>query len=181
MSFFITNILVGLGLSMDAFSLSILYGTLNLNKRKVLLLSFIVGIYHFFMPLIGYIIGDNILSQYILDPEFLIGIIFTIIAVQMFLSINKEEDIKPLSRAESLLLFGFTVSIDSFSIGMGFGTLKNNVMQILISSIIYSIMSFTFTYLGLTIGKKLSDKFGKIATLIGGIILFCFAIRYFLI
>lgn len=181
MSFFITNLLIGISLSMDAFSLAIVYGTLNLNKNKIIILSIIVGIYHLFMPLLGYFIGDNILSKYILDPEFLIGIIFLVIAFQMFFSINKEEDIKPLSKLGSLILFGFTVSIDSFSIGMGFGTLKDSLTNILISVIIYSLTSFTFTFLGLTIGKNLSQKFGKLATIIGSIILFCLAIRYFFI
>lgn len=181
MSFFITNLFIGIGLSMDAFSLAILYGTLNFKKRKILWLSIIVGIYHFLMPLLGYIIGENVLANYILNPEHLIGIIFTVIAVEMLLSLRKNEEVKSLKGLGGLLLFGFTVSIDSFSIGMGFGTLKLTVIEMIIASIIYSLTSCFFTYLGLSIGSSLSEKFGKIATFIGSVILLTIALHYFFI
>lgn len=181
MSFFLTNLLIGIGLSMDAFSLSILYGTLNLKKSKILWLSIIVGIYHFLMPLLGSLIGNHVLANYIPDPEFLIGVIFTVISVQMLFSIKKEEEVKTLKGIGSLLLFGFTVSIDSFSIGMGFGTLKNSLLRTFLSSLIYSFTSLLFTYLGLNIGTSLTKKFGKIATFFGSILLLAIAIHYFLI
>ena len=47
----ITIIMVAIGLSMDAFSLAILYGTLSFDKKKSLTLSGSVGVFHFFMPL----------------------------------------------------------------------------------------------------------------------------------
>ncbi len=181
MSFFVTNLLVGIGLSMDAFSLAILYGTINLRRKTIWQLSTIVGIYHFFMPLLGYLIGDHFLARYILDPEFLVGAIFLVIAIQMLLSLKKEEEVKPLQSIGSLLLFGFTVSIDSFSIGIGFGTLGQSIISILSSCIVYSLTSATFTYFGLTIGTSLSHRFGKWSTFIGSIILLGLSIHYFLI
>lgn len=48
---FISVIMIAIGLSMDAFSLAILYGTLNFTKRKTLTLATCVGVFHFFMPL----------------------------------------------------------------------------------------------------------------------------------
>ena len=49
----ISVIMIAIGLSMDAFSLAILYGTLNFTKRKALTLAGFVGAFHFFMPLLG--------------------------------------------------------------------------------------------------------------------------------
>ncbi len=181
MPFFLATLLIGIGLSMDAFSLSILYGTLNLKKRKILWLSAIVGIYHFIMPLLGYLIGDHVLSKFILNPEILVAIIFCVIAGQMLYSLKQEEEIKSLDGFFSLLLFGFTVSIDSFSIGMGFGTLQHTIFHILFGSLMFSLISCLFTYFGLSIGSTLSKKFGKMATFIGSIILFGMAIYYFFI
>lgn len=181
MSFLLTNFLIGIGLSMDAFSLAIIYGTLNISKKRKWLLSGIVAIYHFFNPLLGYLFGDNVLSKYILNPEILIGFIFGIIAIQMLWSVQKEEEIKSLKTLGSLLLFGLTVSIDSFSIGMGFGTLQNTFSEITLSALIYSIISGSFTFLGLTIGTSLNKRFGKIATVFGSIILLGLAVYYFLI
>ena len=54
-------ILIGISLSMDAFSLSLAYGTLNIKNRNINLLTLIVGLYHFFMPLIGMFVGKKII------------------------------------------------------------------------------------------------------------------------
>jgi hypothetical protein len=71
-------ILIGIGLSMDAFSLALCYGVLNLEKAKIRLLSLIVGSFHFFMPLFGMLLG-NILEHYImLDMRYAVFIIFMI-------------------------------------------------------------------------------------------------------
>ena len=55
-------IVIAVSLSMDAFSLSLAYGTLNLEKSQIRLLSLIVGLYHFFMPLLGMWVGTKILN-----------------------------------------------------------------------------------------------------------------------
>lgn len=181
MSFLFTNILIGIGLSMDAFSLSILYGTLNLSKKKIIHLSMIVGGYHLCMPLFGHLIGENVLAKYILDPEFLIGVIFAVIAFQMLISLKKEEEVKSLNGIGALLLFGLTVSMDSFSVGMGFGTLNHTFLSVILSAIIFCLVSFVFTFTGLSIGASFSKRFGKVSNLIGSLILLGLAIYYFLI
>lgn len=176
MSFLLTTILTGIGLSMDAFSLAIIYGTLGLSKRKMIVASLAVGLYHFFMPLFGFLLGDLFLAEVIRHGEFLVGAIFTLIAVEMLLSYKKEEQPEMLQNFWSILLFGFTVSLDSFSVGIGFGTMEENMM---ISAICFSLISAFFTYFGLTVGRKLSKHFGKIAILIGSFILLGLAFQYF--
>ena len=80
MSSFLTIILIGISLSMDAFSLALIYGTYGLSSRRQFMLSVIVGCFHFFMPLIGYKIS-NILSNYIIvDLNILVAIIPAIAA-----------------------------------------------------------------------------------------------------
>lgn len=49
---------------MDAFSLALIYGTQGITKKHKILLSLIVGIYHFIMPLIGVAIGTVITKKY---------------------------------------------------------------------------------------------------------------------
>lgn len=171
----VTIILVAIGLSMDAFSLSILYGTLGFTKRRVVGLSVVVGIFHFFMPLIGSMVGSALLNFLPVDQDLIVGIIFMVIAIQMFCSTSKEEEIMNIVGIGSLLLFGFTVSIDSFSVGIGLSAISSNYLLVVS---IFSIISTTFTFLGLMIGNKLNDKFGKVSTWIGSIILIVLAIIY---
>ena len=167
--------ILAVGLSMDAFSLSMIYGTLDLPKKMQKLMSIMVGIFHFFMPLLGYEIGELILKVIKINPDILVGIIFIILGIEMLLSLKKEEQIKILTGIVSVLFFAFTVSIDSFSIGVGFGVANVNI---LLPCLIFSITSAIFTYLGVILGKKLSNKFGSITTLIGAIILIVLGINY---
>jgi len=74
-----------------------------------------------------------------------------------------------------MILFGLAVSIDSFSVGIGINNISNNFI---ICSSIFSVASFLFTYVGLKLGNKLSHLIGKIATIIGGVVLILFGLLY---
>jgi len=162
---------------MDAFSLALAYGTINLRKKEIILLSFIVGIYHFFMPILGISLGIYI-SKYInAYQDLLILIIFSLIGINMILDIKKEKEEVKHMKLPQMILFGFAVSIDSFSVGIGLNNISNNI---LLCSSIFSITSLLFTYTGLKLGKKLNFIFGKISTLIGGITLILLGIIYIL-
>jgi len=175
MNILLTTILIGVSLSMDAFSLALIYGTNYLNKKEIYLLSIIVGIFHFFMPLIGIFFG-NIISQYfILNLNLIVSIIFGIIGIEMIISSFKEEEININTNILGLLMFGLSVSIDSLTTGIGISVINNNYLQ---CSIIFMIVSSIFTYLGLILGNKLNKKLGHISTLIGGITLIILAIYY---
>ena len=162
---------------MDAFSLALAYGTINLRKKEILLLSLIVGIYHFIMPILGMNVGVYIAKFISTSQNLLILIIFSLIGINMILDSRKEkEEVKPMKLLQ-MILFGFAVSIDSFSIGISLNSISNNV---LLCSSIFSVTSLLFTYLGLKLGKKLNLIFGKISTLIGGITLILLGIIYIL-
>lgn len=167
-------ILIAVSLSMDAFSLSLAYGTLNLDKKYILKLSLIVGIYHFFMPLIGMFLGSKFL-EIIPNPSLIVFIILSFIGVQMIVETFKEEKKMELKSILQLLTFGLAVSIDSFSVGIGLKTISNNF---LLSAATFSLSSFIFTYLGLILGKKINQLIGKISTLLGGIVLIIIGFLY---
>ena len=171
----VSIIMIAIGLSMDAFSLSILYGTLNFSNRKTLTLAGSVGVFHFFMPLLGNLIGIIILRVLPMGANILVGIIFLIISIQMLVSIFKEEEIVNIKGVLAIMLFAFTVSIDSFSVGIGLPAICNNE---LFAVSIFSITSFLFTFVGIKIGSKLTEKFGKISTLIGSIVLLVLSFIY---
>ena len=75
MNTFLTTLIIGISLSMDAFSLSLAYGMEPLNKKSKLLLSTIVGIYHFIMPIIGRFLGLLIISYLPFNINILVFII----------------------------------------------------------------------------------------------------------
>lgn len=168
-------VLIAISLSMDAFSLSLAYGTLNLRNKDIHLLSIIVGIYHFFMPLLGLFIGTLILKIIKIDPEFIVFLVLSFIGIQMIVeTFKKEEEIKYMNKS-SLLLFGLAVSIDSFSVGIGMTAISDHYI---LCSFIFSISSFCFTYLGLLLGKKINLLLGKVSTIIGGTVLLLLGFIY---
>ncbi len=170
-------LVVAVSLSMDAFSLSLAYGTLGIPKKQIFLLSAIVGCFHFFMPLIGMFIGINILNIIRINPDVIVFIVLLVIGIQMiFESFNEKEDLKVMKTIE-LFLFAFAVSIDSFSVGL---TLTNINENYILSAIIFAFCSFIFTLFGLLLGNKIEKLVGKLATIFGGAVLVIIGIIYVL-
>ena len=163
---------IALGLSMDAFSLAIAYGTNKISLKKELLLSIFVGLFHYIMPLLGTIIGEKL--NFIINSNIIVGLIFLILAAEMYTSIDEEKK-GMITNFLSILFFSLTVSIDSFSVGIALGITKNYTS---VAFIIFSIVSATFTLLGLLLGKYLSQKLEKKATYFGIIILVLLALKY---
>ena len=167
--------LVAIGLSMDAFSLSLLYGTLGMNGREKFCLSFVTGVFHFFMPLLGLLFGNFLFSFITIDTDIIVMIILCFIGVQMIFSSFKDEEVNYLNFS-GYFLFAVAVSIDSFSVGITLSRGSN----LLLSPLIFSTVSFTFTFLGLFLGDKIYNIFGKISTIIGGFILVMVGLSYLL-
>lgn len=168
-------IMIAVSLSMDAFSLSLAYGTLNLSKKNMRNLSFIVGGFHFVMPIIGMWIGNGLFKILPIRPEVIVFLVLMFIGIQMIIeTFKKEEDVHFMNTPE-LFLFGLAVSIDSFSVGIGLHTLTHHPF---LAALIFSFSSFIFTYLGLLLGKKIHNMVGKISTFIGGIALILIGILY---
>lgn len=172
MYFFIT-FLTAIALSLDAFSLSIIYGTIIDNKKIIIKTSIIVGIFHFFMPLLGYLLSNLVILNIVSNTNFLSFIIFLILGIEMILNKNEETNLMNLSNLLNILIFALTVSIDSFSIGIAISE-----TFILIPIITFSIVSLIFTYIGLILGNKLKNIFGSITTKIGGLILIILSFYY---
>lgn len=167
-------IIIAVSLSMDAFSLSLAYGTLNMEKNEMKLLSIIVGVYHFVMPLIGMWIGARILNFIPIGPNTIVFIVLFVIGIEMIIESFKQTRTVSLMKFSELLIFGLAVSLDSFSVGLGLRAIYSNPF---ICSLIFSLSSFFFTYIGLHLGKKINNMIGRISTRIGGfalIIIGCF-------
>ena len=173
--------IVAISLSMDSFSLSLAYGTLNLSEDKEKKISIMVGIFHFFMPIIGFLIGRVILNIIKINPniiagtvfiilgfEMIAGVVFIVLGLEMIISLLKKEDLKVITGIFSMILFAFTVSIDSFSIGIGINAISNNII---LCSSVFSLVSAIITYIGLRLGKRLNLMIGYTSNIIGSIIL----------
>lgn len=171
---FIIIILIGLSLSMDAFSLSLLYGSKSIDNKKVITLAVTVGVFHFIMPLLGHFLGNGILILVDISSSILMFVILSIVGIEMIVdSFKKENNVN----YEQVIIFALAVSMDSFSVGLSLVDIANSI---LISPIVFSILSGGLTFLGLKIGKYINKRIGKYSTLIGGVFLILIAIVHIL-
>ncbi len=168
-------ILIAISLSMDAFSLALSYGTNGLNKKDIQTLSTTVGIFHFFMPLIGMFLGNTLLFFININTDVLVFVILSFIGIEMLVESFKKKEVFYLVTRLEVLLFALAVSLDSLSIGIGFSLLTSSPI---FSSLTFALMSAFFTYVGLRIGDFANKKLGSIATIIGGLILLFLGILY---
>lgn len=184
--FFVNSALLGIGLAMDAFSVSLANG-LNEPKMKFGRMSFIAGSYAFFqfaMPMIGWICVHTIIT-YIKSFEKLIPwislILLLYIGIKMIIEGIRgdlEEEISDKKLAFSILIIqSIATSIDALSVGF---TIADYVLiMALVASLIIAIVTFFICLIGLKLGIKVGDKFSDKAGIFGGIILVGIGIEIF--
>ena len=175
MSILISLFMIGVSLSMDTFSISLSIGTFNISKRKTIFLSVLVGIMHFFMPLFGSMLGYKITTFLNINVNFLLGIILLIIGIEMIVDLNKKESKIFELNIFNMLLVSLSVSLDSFSTGLGLHAITTNYI---LSGIIFSTCAACFTFLGLLIGKYSNEKIGVFSNIFGIILLFILGILH---
>lgn len=179
--FFANSILLGVGLAMDAFSVSLANG-LNDQKMKTSREIFIASVYSFFqfiMPLIGWICVHCIVQLFTKIQKFIpwialvllfyIGIKMIVEACVCKKNSETEEICTQQLSFKILLLQGIATSIDALSVG--FAIEEYNFVMALIASLIIAIVTFIICILGLKIGKKAGEKLSNKASIFGGIIL----------
>ena len=156
--------LIGLVLSMDSFSLAISLGTLKISHQKAFLYSLIVGIMHFIFPILGYLLSFWLNKFISINFDLLLLIILGIIGIELLNSLfSKEEESFDFSIL-GMLLCALSVSFDSFTIGLSFNT---KIQSIILNSWIFFCLSSFFTYFGYLIGHLCQEKIGKLANIMG--------------
>ena len=126
----ISILLIAVAVSTDAFSLALIYGTIRVNQHQSILLSLTTGIFHFFLPLLGSLLGNNLIAMFHIEMKFVIAFILFIVGISMIKSKN-ETDCLPISLYFSeMILFALAVSFDSLFVGTGLDALNYNKLFI---------------------------------------------------
>jgi len=168
-------LMIGISLSIDAFSVSTCIGMCNLSLKKTLNTSLLVGLFHFIMPLLGVLLSYQINKILLIDSDLILGIILILLSLQMFIEYLKLSDKEMSLYKYGFLFFALGVSIDSFTVGLGLEAITDNL---LLSSTVFSLCSFSFTFLGLSLGRYINKIFKKYSYLIGTLVLFILGITF---
>lgn len=181
----INSILLGVGLAMDAFSVSLANG-MNDTKMKTPRMCMIAGVYTFFqflMPLLGWVCVHTIVSIFGVFEKFIpwIALILLLfIGGKMLISsvFSKEEANKDTTLGfGTLIVQGVATSIDALSVG--FTISDYGLLTAIFSAGIIGVVTFIICFAGLGIGKKLGTKLSSAAGIVGGIILILIGIEIF--
>lgn len=172
-------IVLAIALGADAFSLCLALGISGVRKSQIVLITFVIFIFHIIMPLLGFFVGE-LAGKYIGEIASIIGaIILLYLGLKMIWDILKKEDEEPkiaLLNTWGLLILALSVSMDALSVGFTLGTQNVNM---LLTPLIFGFVAGTMTFLGLILGKFLNHAIGKKARLVGGIILIIIGIKLF--
>ena len=161
-------ILIGLSLSMDTFSLSLSLGMLYPNKKDELVYSILVGGLHFIMPLLGNMLRITLNKYFSIASDTLLIVIFIFIIIMMISDLIKKENKIYKLNLINMLIYSISVSIDSFSVGI----IMQNITTIpLLGYLIFMILAFSFTYLGMIVSKYIYNKYSNYSKIIGIIIM----------
>ena len=186
-AFFFNNILLGIGLAMDAFSVSLANG-LNepsMKKRKVLGIAGLFALFQGVMPLLGWICVHTIV-QYFSWFEKLVPwialILLCYIGGKMLLDSIKnkaeeESEAKKLGLV-ALLVQGVATSIDALSVG--FTIAEYSFFYALLAVLIISVVTFFICFAGILIGKEFGTKLAGKAGILGGVILIFIGLEIFI-
>lgn len=182
--FFVNSVLLGVGLAMDAFSVSLANG-LNEPKMSLSRMCAIAGVFAFFqaaMPMIGWICVHTVVRYFTAFERMIPWIALVLLGyiggkmLHDGIRGGEEEDNSKVGIL-GLLVQGIATSIDALSVGFtiaDYGT----VMAIVCSSIIAAV-TFVICMLGLALGKKFGTRFAGKATILGGVILIFIGIEIF--
>ena len=176
MSSFLIYFFMAISLSMDAFSLAFSLSMNHIEKNQTIKISCLVGLFHLIMPFLGSKIGFILQKIEFIRPNLIAVFIFLLLIIEMIRERKKETRIISLSKL-TIVLLSFTVSIASFSVGIA---LSMNQENILLASILFSIISSTITKLGFLLGNIVSKNNQKKIEIIGILILIFVTIYYYL-
>lgn len=184
--FFFNSALLGVGLAMDAFSVSMANG-LNepeMKKGKMCMVAGVFAGFQFLMPVAGWICVHTIVQYFQAFRKFIPWIALILLAFiggKMLLdgvrSRDSEEE-KPCLGIGSLLVQGIATSIDALSVG--FTIADYGPLMAFVSALIIAAVTFVICMAGLTIGENFGTKLSDKAQILGGIILIIIGIEIFI-
>lgn len=184
--FFLTSILLGLGLAMDAFSVSLANG-LNepcMKTKKALGVAGMFSACQFAMPMIGWVCVHTVATYFTAFQKFIPWIalaLLSFIGAKMLYEGIKNKDSTCEERSvgfTGLLVQGIATSIDALSVG--FTISDYGFVEALVCGLVIAAVTFALCFCGVYIGKKFGTKIAGKATIFGGAILIVIGIEIFI-
>ena len=172
-------LLLAIGVSMDAFAVSIGKGLTakRASWREALTVGLWFGGFQALMPVIGYYLGISFADLVTKIDHWIAFGLLVLIGGNMIREALRKDDDKPMDSSfgfRTMLVLAIATSIDALALGISFAFLGTNLWRAIL---IIGLTTFAFSVVGLLIGKKVGTRFHAGAEILGGIILIAIGIK----
>lgn len=186
MGIFIELLLMGIGLAMDAFAVSICKGLAmrKVNKKQAIVIGLFFGGFQALMPFIGWVLGSQFESYITSIDHWIAFVLLGFIGGKMIVEAVKPEEeqveidrMDPPLDIKEMFILAVATSIDALAVGITFAFLKYPIVEAI--SII-GIVTFFISIGGVYVGNFFGNKYKNKAELAGGLILVLLGLRILL-
>ncbi len=173
--------LIALGLSMDAFAVSICKGlsVQKLQVKHMVLAGAYFGVFQAVMPLIGYVLGSQFQSYIVNVDHWIAFVLLAVIGMSMIREAlsKEEEEVNCSFDVKTMVLLAVATSIDALAVGVTFAFLK---VDILPAVSFIGVITFCLSMAGVKIGHVFGARFKSKAELFGGVVLILIGLKILL-
>ena len=166
-------VLIGVGLAMDAFAVSICKGLAmrRMNYKKAIIIAAFFGVFQALMPALGYVLGTTFANKIAAIDHWIAFILLALIGANMIkeaLSSDDDECQDDSLRLGDLIMLSIATSIDALAVGITFAFFN---VSLLLSVSMIGIITFIICVIGVKVGNVFGEKYKSKAELAGGLIL----------
>lgn len=183
MEYLVEFLLLGVGLAMDAFAVSICKGLAmrKVNKKQAVVIALFFGGFQAIMPIVGWFLCKGFQNYIEAFDHWIAFALLAFIGVKMIIETlrEKEDDVvieemdPPLDMKEMLML-AIATSIDALAVGISLAALDRPIVE---PAAIIGVVTFVISIIGVYIGNFFGNKYKKRAELTGGIILVLIGVK----
>jgi len=175
----LTPALIGIGLSMDCFAVSLAIGTTTKTRLifAATIIALFFGAFQAGMAVIGWVAGVSLIGLISAYDHWIAFILLAIVGGKMILEGVRGGDDEAhveVIRIVPVIVLSVATSIDALAVGVSFGVLQRAV---LIPALIIGIICFGISFAGVMLGERLEKYLGNKMEIFGGIILILIGIR----
>lgn len=173
-------ILIGIGLAMDAFAVSVCKGLSmkKMNWKNTTIIALYFGGFQALMPVIGFLLGIGFESKIKSFDHWIAFALLSFIGINMIKeAYGEKEDADDKVDFKTMVVLAIATSIDALAVGVTFAFLDVNII---FAVTIIGIITFILSIFGVKIGNVFGDKYERKAETVGGIILILLGLKILL-
>lgn len=165
--------LIGIGLAMDAFAVSICKGLAmkKMSYQKAVIIALFFGAFQALMPALGYVLGTTFASKIATIDHWIAFILLGLVGINMIKeAMSKDEDgcLDDALHFGNLIMLSVATSVDALAIGITFAFFN---VSIVLSTVIIGIITFVICVIGVKVGNVFGEKYKSKAEFAGGVLL----------